>query len=79
MSRIRSSEVSYGELKDSNFMSYLLTIISIALILSLFVLSNLVTYVLSYRAGDNNGRQYVISSIELQKCGILKKNFKKGE
>ena len=64
--------------RPSDFMSNLLTIISIAFILSLFVLSNLVTCILSYRAGDTNGRQYVVSSIELQKCGVLKKNFKKG-
>ena len=61
----------------SNLMSNLLTIISIVFILSLFVLSNLATYILSYRAGDNNGRQYVISSVELQKCGILKNNLSK--
>ena len=59
------------------YLGSLLTIISIAFILSLFVLSNLVTGILSYRAGDTNGRQYVISSIELQKCGILKKNLPK--
>src|SRR3989304_6290280 len=46
-------------------------------IVALITLSYVATYTVGYNSGDNNGRQYVISSIELQKCGILKKNLPK--
>lgn len=62
----------------SNFRESLLVIGGIVMILSLFVFSNVVTAIVSYERGYTEGKQYVISSIELQKCGILKKNFKKG-
>ena len=51
---------------------------SIIAILGLFVLSNVITAVKSYQSGYTEGRQYVIASVELQKCEILKNNFKKG-
>lgn len=54
------------------------TLSSIAVILGLFVLSNVLMAIKSYESGYTEGKQYVISSIELQKCGILKKEFKKG-
>lgn len=61
-----------------NLKEILYILISIAVILGLFVLSNIATAIKSYESGFIEGKQYVIASVELQKCGILKKTFQKG-
>jgi len=60
----------------SNNTDNIIVVFMCVVVIVLVTLSYVVTYTVGYNSGDNNGRQYVISSIELQKCGILKKNIK---
>ena len=64
--------------RHSDVVDNIIMLVGIIIILVLFMLAIMAAHIISYQSGYSDGKHYVMSSIELQKCGTLKKNFTKG-